>query len=71
MSPFQPGTAVRVTFCDKAVFEREVGRVFADDTFCLVGAPLKQRWRPSEDGIAYPAAIHMDEKSFIELKGKT
>lgn len=68
MSPFQPGTAVRVTFCDKAVFEREVGRVFADGSFRLFGAPQDQKWQPSKDGRAYPAAPAIDPAAFVEVK---
>lgn len=74
MNQFQRGAALRVTFCDKAVFEREVGRVFADGAFRLVGAPLKQRWCPAEDGRAYPAAPAIDSAAFIVMakpKGKT
>lgn len=72
-NPFQVGAAVLVTFCDRRVTEREVGKVWNDGAFQLFGAPRKQRWIPENacgHWRAYPAPPAIDPAAFIVMAAK-
>lgn len=69
-SPFQVGANVLVTFSDRRVTEREVGKVWDDGSFRLFGAPAKQRWIPANahgHWRAYPAPPAIDPAAFIVM----